>query len=68
VLQVLKQEPGRAFSRTGRGERVWRGEHEWDARTVEIFVAQLRKKVDSGSDAPLTWTVRAVDYALRVPA
>ena len=44
VLQALEQEPGRALSRTERGERVWRGEHEWHARTVEIFVARLHKK------------------------
>jgi two-component system OmpR family response regulator len=68
VLQVLMQEPGRVFSRTELCERVWHREHEYDTRTVEIFIARLRKKVDSGFDAPLIHTVRAVGYALRVPA
>jgi DNA-binding response OmpR family regulator len=68
VLQVLMQEPGRVFSRTELCERVWHREHEYDTRTVEIFIARLRKKVDSGFNVPLIHTVRAVGYALRVPA
>ena len=68
VLQVLMQEPGRVFSRTELCERVWHREHEYDTRTVEIFIARLRKKVDSGFDVPLIHTVRAVGYTLRLPA
>jgi DNA-binding response OmpR family regulator len=68
VLQIPKQEPSRAFSRTELCERVWHREHEYDTRTVEVFIARLRKKVDSGFDAPLIHTVRAVGYALRLPA
>ena len=68
VLQVLMQEPGRVFSRTELCERVWHREHEYDTRTVEIFIARLRKKVDAGFNPPLIHTVRAVGYAVRVPA
>jgi DNA-binding response OmpR family regulator len=68
VLQVLMQEPGRCFSRTELCERVWRREHEYDTRTVEIFIARLRKKVDSGFEQPLIHTERSVGYALRPPA
>ena len=46
VLQVLMQEPGRAFSRTELCERVWQRDHEYDTRTVEIFITRLRKKVE----------------------
>ena len=42
------QEPGRVFSRTELCERVWQRDHEYDTRTVEIFITRLRKKVDSG--------------------
>jgi DNA-binding response OmpR family regulator len=65
VLQVLMQEPGRIFSRTELCERVWQREHEYDTRTVEIFIARLRKKIDSGFSVPLIHTVRAVGYTLR---
>lgn len=60
VLQVLMQEPGRVFSRTELCERVWQRDHEYDTRTVEIFIARLRKKVDTGFSSPLIHTLRSV--------
>jgi DNA-binding response OmpR family regulator len=68
VLQVLLQEPGRVFSRTELCERVWQRDHEYDTRTVEIFITRLRKKVDSGFPTPLIQTLRAVGYTIRPPA
>lgn len=67
VLQVLMQEPGRVFSRTELCERIWQREHEYDTRTVEIFIARLRKKVDSGFADPLIHTLRYVGYTIRPP-
>jgi two-component system OmpR family response regulator len=67
VLQVLMQEPGRVFSRTELCERIWHRQHEYDTRTVEIFVTRLRKKIDSGFDAPLIQTLRYVGYTIRPP-
>lgn len=69
VLQVLMQEPGRVFSRTELCERVWQRDHEYDTRTVEIFITRLRKKVDSGFTSPLIHTLRSVGYTVRaIPA
>ena len=65
VLQVLMQEPGRAFSRTELCERVWQRDHEYDTRTVEIFITRLRKKVDSSFVSPLIHTLRGVGYSIR---
>lgn len=67
VLQVLMQEPGRPFSRTELCERVWQRDHEYDTRTVEIFITRLRKKVDSAFPAPLIHTLRGIGYTLRAP-
>jgi DNA-binding response OmpR family regulator len=67
LLQVMLQEPGRVFSRTELCERVWQRDYEYDTRTVEIFIARLRKKVDSGDVVPLLHTVRSVGYCLRAP-
>lgn len=67
VLQVLMQEPERVFSRTELCERVWQRDHEYDTRTVEIFIARLRKKVDTGFAVPLIHTVRSVGYSIRPP-
>jgi DNA-binding response OmpR family regulator len=68
VLQVLMQEPGRVFSRTELCERIWQRDHEYDTRTVEIFITRLRKKIDSGFEAPLIHTHRFVGYSIRPPA
>lgn len=65
VLQVLMQEPGRPFSRTELCERVWQRDHEYDTRTVEIFITRLRKKIDSPPGMPLIHTMRGVGYAIR---
>jgi len=65
VLQVLMQEPGRPFSRTELCERVWQRDHEYDTRTVEIFITRLRKKIDSAALSPLIHTLRGVGYTLR---
>jgi DNA-binding response OmpR family regulator len=65
VLHVLMQEPGRVFSRTELCERVWQRDHEYDTRTVEIFITRLRKKIDSGFPAPLIHTIRTVGYTIR---
>ena len=65
VLQVLMQEPGRVFSRTELCERVWQRDHEYDTRTVEIFITRLRKKVDSAFAVPLIHTLRSVGYTVR---
>jgi DNA-binding response OmpR family regulator len=67
VLQVLMQEPGRVFSRTELCERIWRRDHEYDTRRVEIFITRLRKKVDSGFAAPLIHTLRFVGYSIKPP-
>lgn len=65
VLQVLMQEPGRVFSRTELCERVWQRDHEYDTRTVEIFIARLRKKIETGFAGPLIHTLRSVGYTIR---
>ncbi len=65
VLQVLMQEPGRPFSRTELCERVWQRDHEYDTRTVEIFITRLRKKIDSSFSPPLIHTLRGIGYAIR---
>lgn len=67
LLQVLMQEPRRVFSRTELCERVWQRDHEYDTRTVEIFIARLRKKVDAGFKYPLVHTIRSAGYTIRPP-
>lgn len=66
LLAALAQEPGRVFSRGELSERVWHRPHEYDTKTVEIFVARLRRKIDA-EGAPLIRTIRSMGYALSQP-
>jgi DNA-binding response OmpR family regulator len=68
VLQVLMQEPGRPFSRTELCERVWQRDHEYDTRTVEIFITRLRRKIEADGGEPLIHTLRGIGYAIRAAA
>ena len=67
VLRIFMQEPGRVFSRDEICERIWNREHEYDTRTVEIFIMRRRKKLCAGDEAPLIETVRGVGYKMRRP-
>ena len=65
VLQVLMQDPGRTFSRDEICERIWEREHEYDTRTVEIFIMRLRKKLDRPGEESVIRTVRNVGYMIQ---
>jgi DNA-binding response OmpR family regulator len=67
VLQVFMREPGRTFSRDEICERIWEREHEYDTRTVEIFIMRLRKKLDRPGEESAIGTVRGVGYVMRMP-
>ncbi|MEO5714733.1 MAG: response regulator transcription factor [Luteolibacter sp.] len=67
VLQVFMREPGRTFSRDEICERIWEREHEYDTRTVEIFIMRLRKKLDKPGEESAIGTVRGVGYVMRLP-
>ena len=61
LLRFLAERPGLALSRQQILDGVWG--HDWfgDARTVDVHIAQVRKKV---GDAVTITTVRGVGYRL----
>ena len=65
VLRIFMQETDRTFSRDEICERIWEREHEYDTRTVEIFIMRLRKKLDHPGQESLIATVRGVGYVMR---
>jgi DNA-binding response OmpR family regulator len=65
VLQVFLKEPGRTFSRDEICERIWEREHEYDTRTVEIFIMRLRKKLDRPGEESVIRTIRSVGYVMK---
>ncbi len=65
VLQVFMKEPGRTFSRDEICERIWEREHEYDTRTVEIFIMRLRKKLDRAGQDSVIRTIRSIGYRMK---
>jgi len=63
VLLILMRDPGRVFSRSEICERIWQREHQYDTRTVEVFIMRLRKKLEFNG-APVIQTVRGIGYQM----
>jgi DNA-binding response OmpR family regulator len=64
LLRFLAERPGLALSRQQILDGVWGYDWFGDARTVDVHIAQVRKKV--GDAVPIT-TVRGVGYRLDRP-
>jgi DNA-binding response OmpR family regulator len=64
LLRFLAERPGLALSRQQILDGAWG--HDWygDARTIDVHVAQIRKKL---GDAVVITTVRSVGYRLELP-
>jgi DNA-binding response OmpR family regulator len=58
--------PGRAVSRDAILESVWGFSTEVSENTVEVFLRQLRLKIDT-SQPKLIHTVRGYGYMMREP-
>jgi len=67
LLCVLMREPGRVFSRQELCERIWRHDHAYGSRAVEMMVSRLRRKIDAGSEVRLIHTIWAAGYSLGHP-
>jgi DNA-binding response OmpR family regulator len=67
VLQILMNEPGRTFTRNDICERIWQRDHQYDTRTVEIFIMRLRKKLETKDSPNLIRTVRGAGYQIAKP-
>lgn len=67
LLCLLASAPGRVFTRETILKRVWGWDYDGTARTVDNFVASLRKKIEVGRRAPkYIRTVPRVGYKFEV--
>ncbi len=63
LLQLLMSNAGRALSRQEILDTVWGTEWFGDENVVEVFIRQLRRKIEGDPDRPhLIETVRGVGY------
>ena len=65
LLEYLARNAGHVLSRTMILEHVWDMNQDPMTNVIDVHINRLRKKVDSGFDAPLIHTIRGVGYVLR---
>jgi len=65
LLEHMMRRAGRVVSRDSLIEAVWGTEREIGSNTVDVFIFQLRSKIESGSSSRLIQTVRGFGYTLR---
>lgn len=64
ILDVFTAHPKRVFTRSQLIERVWGADWYTDEHTVDVHIANLRKKLDKGDGSSVIRTVRGVGYGL----
>ena len=64
LLDYLMTNAGRVLSRTMIVENVWDQSFEGLTNIVDVYVRQLRKKIDEGNPVKLLRTVRGVGYSI----
>lgn len=65
LLEFMARNPRRVLSRDFLLSRVWDQEYGLTTNVVDVYVAYLRKKVDSPGEEKLIRTIRGAGYALR---
>jgi DNA-binding response OmpR family regulator len=68
LLEYLMVNAGRVISRTMIVENVWDQSFEGLTNIVDVYVAQLRKKIDDKHEKKLLRTVRGVGYSIKEEA
>jgi two-component system OmpR family response regulator len=62
LLECLMRRPGKVFSRTMILEEVWGTTADPLTNIVEVYIRQLRRKIDEGQTRPLIQTIRGFGY------
>lgn len=65
ILELLMGAPGRVFSRTRILNQVWGYSEDPLTNVVDVYIARLRRKIDTDGRQPLLETVRGHGYRLK---
>lgn len=65
ILDRLLQRPGAVVSRDALVEAAWGIERDVESNTLDVFIWQLRSKIEAGGAPRLVQTVRGFGYAVR---
>lgn len=64
LLEYLLRNQGRVMARTSIAEHVWGYTFDWESNIIEVFINQLRTKMDRDFEPKLIHTHRGVGYRL----
>ena len=64
LLEMLIRNAGRVITRARMIDAVW-GQREIENNTLDVFIRQLRSKIDLRASPKLIHTIRGIGYALR---
>jgi DNA-binding response OmpR family regulator len=65
ILELLMRNAGRVISRTRLIEAVWGSDRDVQSNTLDVFIRQLRMKVEAPGTAKLVHTIRGIGYTVR---
>jgi DNA-binding response OmpR family regulator len=68
ILELLMSAPGRVFSRTRILNQVWGYSEDPLTNVVDVYIARLRRKIDTPGRDALLETVRGHGYRLKAPS
>jgi DNA-binding response OmpR family regulator len=65
LLETLMRNSGRVLTRDRLIEAIWGNEREVESNTLDVYVRQLRSKIEPAGNRKLIQTIRGVGYAMR---
>ena len=65
LLETLMRNSGRVVTRDRLIEAVWGNEREVESNTLDVYVRQLRTKIEPAGSRRLIQTIRGVGYTMR---
>ncbi len=68
LLEYMIRNKGHVLSRSQMIEHVWSYEYEGASNMVDVYIRNLRRKIDDGREVKLIHTVRYAGYVLREEA
>ncbi len=64
LLEMLMRNPGQVLNRDQLIDHIWNMDFAAESKLVEVYIYNLRKKIDEGFDAKLIQTVRGLGYRI----
>ena len=66
ILEYLVRNKGKVLSRDSIEQHIWDYDYEGGTNVVDVYIRNLRKKIDDGYSPKLIYTVRNIGYVMKV--